>query len=143
MPIYLHSEHPDYAGFKSNLIKDWLKLVISGEEKILGEINIVFTSDEELRKINIKYLKKDYFTDVISFEYNIENIISGDIFISFDRVSENAKDIGISQTMELHRVMLHGLLHLLGYNDKSKSEKKEIRKKENFYLAKNAHLKNI
>lgn len=134
MPIHIHSEHSYYKHKKADITTDWLKSVIQNEKKILGEINIVFIGDEELKKMNIEYLKHDYYTDVISFEYNVENMISGDIFISFDRIIDNSNKFGEDQMNEVNRVMVHGLLHLLGYKDKSANEIKVIREKENFYM---------
>ena len=134
MPIHIHSEHSYYKHKKVNLTKDWLKSVILEERKITGEINIVFMGDEELKEINKDYLKHDYYTDVISFNYNIGTTISGDIFISYDRIIENSNKFETGTLNELNRVMVHGLLHLLGYNDKSEKEKRVIREKENYYL---------
>lgn len=134
MAIHIHSEHPHYKHKRINQTKAWLKNVILDERKNPGEINIVFIGDEELKKINIKYLKHDYYTDVICFNYNIEKDISGDIFISYDRVIENSEKFGTDIVIEVYRVMVHGLLHLLGYNDKSKDEILKIREKENYYL---------
>ena len=123
MPIYIHSEHPGYTHKKAVKTKDWLESVILAEGQILGEINIIFVGDEELRKINMKYLKHDYYTDVISFEYSGDNVVSGDIFISFDQIVYNSNMLGVLKIYELHRVMVHGFLHLLGYGDKTKKEK--------------------
>ena len=93
-----------------------------------------FCSDNYLLKINQDYLKHDTYTDVITFNYVEENVISGDIFISIDRIKENASKVGIDFNMELARVAIHGILHLIGYNDKSSEETQEIRAKEDFYL---------
>ena len=90
--------------------------------------------DEELRKINVQYLKHDCYTDVISFEYNIENAISGDIFISFDRIIYNSKKFDTDPENEVYRVIVHGLLHLIGYDDKTENEIRIIREKENFHM---------
>ncbi len=136
MSIHIHSEHFYYKHKNADQTIDWLRSVILKEKKIPGEINIVFTGDKELRKMNHDYLKHDYYTDVISFEYNIEKSISGDIFISFDRIIDNSKMLGIEKIDEVNRVMVHGLLHLLGYRDKTESEKRTIREKEDYYLGK-------
>lgn len=118
--------------FKANT--KWLENIINSEKKILGEIVFIFCRDEYLLDKNIKYLKHNTLTDVITFDYCIDDVISGDIFISIQRVKENARIYKIPFLKELDRVMIHGLLHLLGYNDKEKSESDRMTKKEDFYL---------
>ncbi len=115
--------------------KHWLEKVISNEEKSLGEIIYVFCNDEYLLEKNISFLNHDTLTDVIAFDYSENNIISGDILISTERVSENAKKFNTDFFTELDRVMVHGLLHLLGYKDKKNSDSKLMQKKENYYLS--------
>lgn len=115
--------------------KNWLEKVISNEGKSLGEIIYVFCNDEYLLEKNISFLNHDTLTDVITFDYSENNIISGDILISTERVSENAKKFNTDFFTELHRVMVHGLLHLLGYKDKKNSDSKLMQKKENYYLS--------
>ena len=105
------------------------------EKKSLGDLNYVFCSDKYLLKINRKYLNHNYFTDVITFENPTSEAISGDIFISYDRVKDNAKSLRQSRLDELHRVMIHGLLHLLGYSDKNPDQQKVMKSKEDFYLS--------
>ena len=119
-----------------NSTKNWIKTIIFSEKKILGDIMFVFCDDQFLLKRNIKYLNHDTLTDVISFDYSNENKVSGDILISIERVKENAKLYNQTFYTELNRVMAHGLLHLLGYNDKSKDEAKIMKSKENYYLSK-------
>lgn len=119
-----------------NSTKNWIKTIIFSEKKILGDIMFVFCDDQFLLKKNIKYLNHDTLTDVISFDYSNENKVSGDILISIERVKENAKLYNQTFYTELNRVMAHGLLHLLGYNDKSKEEAKIMQSKENYYLSK-------
>lgn len=116
-------------------LKVWLNLVIHQEGKFLGDINYIFCDDPGLLERNIKYLKHNTLTDIISFDYSEQSIVSGDIFISVDRVKENAKDLGIGFSDELHRVMVHGVLHFCGYKDKTKAEKEEMRKKEDYCLS--------
>lgn len=108
--------------------------LIKSEQKNKGEITFIFCSDKYLLEINKEYLQHDYYTDVITFDYSENNIISGDIFISIDRVKENADTYKVSFENELYRVMLHGVLHLVGYNDKTKEEQKIMRQKEDEYL---------
>ena len=113
----------------------WLEKVVSNENKKLGEIVVIICKDDYLLEKNIKFLNHDTLTDVISFDYSTDKNISGDIFISIDRVKENAKTYNVTFLKELDRVMVHGLLHLLGYNDKTKKDTKEMKNKENFYLS--------
>jgi probable rRNA maturation factor len=113
----------------------WLENVISNENKKLGEIVVIICKDDYLLEKNIKFLKHDTLTDVISFDYSTDKNISGDIFISIDRIKENAKTYNVTFLKELDRVMVHGLLHLLGYNDKTEKDATEMKKKENFYLS--------
>ena len=114
---------------------NWLKKVITTENKKLGEIVFVFCNDTYLLKKNIQFLKQDTLTDVISFDYCEGEQISGDILISIDRVQENAKIFKVAFLSELDRVMVHGLLHLLGYKDNTKEDTKLMRSKEDFYLS--------
>ena len=104
------------------------------ESKNIGAICFIFVSDLEILNINRKYLHHFYPTDVITFDYTVNNFIAGDIFISLDTVERNARIYNVSFSNELNRVMIHGILHLIGYKDKFESEKKIMRKKENFYL---------
>jgi rRNA maturation RNase YbeY len=112
----------------------WLKYLITNENKKIGKINYIFLSDEGLLKVNRDFLQHDYYTDIITFDYVKGNTISADIFVSLPRISENAIVLIKDFNSELHRVLAHGLLHLCGYNDKSESEKIEMRSKEDFYL---------
>lgn len=106
------------------------------EKKTIGSINFIFCTDAYLHEMNVKYLNHDTYTDVITFDYT-ENPpeISGDIFISSERVRENAKQFGTTFVMELHRVMIHGLLHLAGFDDKTAREQQQMRSKEDYYLS--------
>lgn len=113
---------------------NWISSAISIEKNVTGEINFIFCSDEYLLDINKKYLNHNYFTDVITFDYCEGNIVSGDIFISFDRVVENAISLKVNTEIELRRVIIHGVLHLLGFKDKTDDEKLTMREKEDFYL---------
>ena len=117
-------------------LQSWIKKVITCENKEIGEINYIFCSDEYLLERNLKYLNHDTLTDIITFNYCKEKIINSDIMISIDRVKENSTNFDNSFTEELHRVMIHGILHLIGYDDKTEKEKNLMREKENFYLKK-------
>lgn len=114
---------------------NWLENIIYSEKKIPGEIVFVICDDPYLLKKNIEFLKHNSLTDVITFDYCQKNKISGDILISIDRVKENAKIYNTTFLNELNRVMAHGLLHLLGYKDKTKKDIKLMRKKEDLYLS--------
>lgn len=114
--------------------KKWLKETIENEGFRLGNINYIFCSDEQLLDINIQYLNHDYYTDIITFDYKENHIISGDIFISTDRVKENAIINNEEFDDELNRVLVHGILHIIGYKDKMDEDIKLMREKENIYI---------
>ena len=114
----------------------WINSVIKEEGMLIGEIVYVLCNDEYLLKKNIQFLNHNTLTDVITFDYSEEEIISGDILISTERIVENAKIFKVNYLTELHRVMVHGLLHLLGYKDKIEKDANTMRKKENYYLNK-------
>lgn len=114
-----------------NKYTNWIKNLINSENKDLGDLCFIIGTDDELLQVNRDYLNHDYFTDVITFDYTDGNSISGDIFISIDRVTENAIIYKVDLDSELKRVMAHGVLHLLGYGDRTIEEKKMIREKEN------------
>ena len=117
-------------------LRDWFINTAKAEGNSVKELNYIFCSDAYLLEMNQSYLNHDTYTDIITFD-NSENDgkVLGDIFISIDRIKENAKNFGVTESEELHRVMIHGLLHLLGYGDKSKTEKTTMTEKENHYLA--------
>ena len=121
-------------------IRGWRKVVkiienvIEREKKITGTLNFIITNDEFLRKINVQFLEHDYNTDVISFDYCTCEIINGEIYISMETVKQNAINYKVSFKKELLRVMIHGVLHLLGYDDKTKNQISEIRKMEDMWL---------
>ena len=117
-------------------IKFWINSVLKEEGMIIGELVYILCSDEYLLKKNIQFLNHNTLTDVITFDYSQDEIISGDILISTERVVENAKIFKVHYLTELHRVMVHGLLHLLGYKDKIEKDAKIMRQKENYYLNK-------
>lgn len=116
------------------LLNSWINSFLKHENVILGEINVIYCNDEDLLMINKKYLNHETYTDVITFNYVRYTKIYGDIFISIDRIKENAIKWGISFEKELFRIMIHGALHLLSYNDKFHTEKFLMQNKENFYL---------
>ncbi|MFK7832151.1 MAG: rRNA maturation RNase YbeY [Winogradskyella sp.] len=115
-------------------VADWIAETIAQEERKEGEINFVFCSDDYLHKLNVEFLNHDTLTDIISFDYSVGKELHGDIYISVDRVNENALEFGVSFEDELARVMIHGVLHYCGYKDKTEDEKALMRSKENDYL---------
>ena len=112
----------------------WLKMVVESEVKRLGDLSIIFCSDPYILDINLRYLQHDYFTDIITFDYCEGDRISGDLFISIDSVRENARIYGAAFEDELDRVMVHGVLHLLGYDDHTDEQTAVMRAKENYYV---------
>jgi len=116
-------------------VKNWIVKAILNENLKEGEVNYIFCDDNYLSELNIKYLKHNTLTDIISFDYTIGKIISGDIFISIERVKENAEMFNTKYVDELHRVMIHGVLHYCGYKDKTDEEKTQMRSKEDYYLS--------
>jgi probable rRNA maturation factor len=111
-------------------LREWIRAIASREDRNAGELNFVFMTDKELLKFNRQYLAHDDYTDIITFDYSDGKIVAGDILISIERVTDNAKKFNVSFDDELHRVMAHGILHLCGYKDKSAGAAKEMRKKE-------------
>lgn len=116
-------------------IKRWIKQVVENYGYKLGEVSYVFCSDERILEVNKQYLSHDFYTDIITFDYVERERVSGDIFISIDRVEENAQDFNVSFQQELLRVIIHGVLHLLGFEDHSQEEQQLMRQKENEAIA--------
>ena len=116
------------------LVRKWLKLVAGSEMKKLGDINIIFCSDNYILDVNMKYLQHDYFTDIITFDYCEGDFLSGDLFISIDSVRENSVFYNTEFQNELNRVMVHGVLHLIGYDDHCDEDIAMMRSKEDYYL---------
>lgn len=115
-------------------VKDWVAKTIVSEGLKEGDLTFIFCDDEYLHKINLEFLNHDTFTDIITFDYTLGKEIHGEIYISIDRVKENASEFQVSFEEELHRVIIHGVLHLCGYKDKSEADEKQMRSRENFYL---------
>ena len=120
---------------EKRLTSRWLKFVAESEAKRLGDISVIFCSDNYILDVNIKYLQHDYYTDIITFDYCEGNKLSGDLFISVDSVRENASFYGTEFSDELNRVIVHGLLHLIGYDDHTEEDIAQMRAKENYYLS--------
>ncbi len=134
MIAYEYLKTEDITEINQN--KKWLNQVISNEDKEEGDITYIFCDDDYLLEKNIRFLNHNTLTDVITFDYCEGNSVSGDIFISIERVKENSEVFKVAFLTELNRVMVHGLLHLLGYKDKTERESNLMRKKENYYLSK-------
>lgn len=131
--IHFFFENIDEFTLSENL-KQWMENIITTEGKKLGDINYIFCNDEYLLKINQDYLQHDYYTDIITFDYVKSKTISGDIFVSIERVKDNAYTLFKDFNSEFHRVLAHGILHLCGYKDKTEEEEKMMRSKEDFYI---------
>ena len=129
MAIYFYSEDVDLPDFKDLKIEKWIVKVATLHSRIAADLNFIFCSDDYLLQVNKEYLNHDYYTDIITFNYCEENTISGDIFISLDRVSDNANQLKTEDT-ELFRVIIHGVLHLVGFEDHTDEEKSTMRAKE-------------
>lgn len=137
LKIHFFSEDISYIIKQKALIRTWIESTILNEGYKLKELNFIFCSDNYLLSINQNYLKHNTYTDIITFDNSeARGDISGDIFISVDRVRENAKKFEVSEANEIQRIMIHGTLHLLGYLDKKKEEKALMTEKEDFYLSK-------
>jgi probable rRNA maturation factor len=136
MPVHFFEEDISFSLTTEEETKLWIALIIQTEKRILGDLNFIFCTDDHLHEINVSYLNHDTYTDIITFD-NSEKVeeVSGDIFISIDRVEANARDLAISSNDELNRVMIHGVLHLIGFNDKSDEEKQQMREKEDTCLS--------
>lgn len=133
--VSYHFEDTDFL-FKGKVRNNsWLRLVAESEIRRLGDISIIFCSDNYILDMNQKFLGHDYFTDIITFDYCQGDVLSGDLFISIDSVRENARYFGQDFQQELARVMVHGILHLIGYDDHTKAQQKEMRAKEDYYLS--------
>ena len=121
--IEFHNQDIDFEPTDQSALKDWITATIAAEGGELTHLNFIFCSDDYLHDLNVEYLQHDTLTDVITFPYS-DDTVEGDIFISVERITDNAKKFGVSTTDELHRVMIHGVLHLLGYGDKKPKEEK-------------------
>ena len=129
-----HSEDILFDLQKKPAIISWLSYSIKNEHKDLGEISYIFCSDKYLHEINLKHLNHDTLTDIITFDYCEGKIINGDLYISVERIRDNAKIYNTSIENELHRVMIHGIMHLCGYKDKTSEDQNVMSDKEDFYL---------
>ena len=140
MSIKFFNEETKYHLKDRIRLKKWINSVIHSEKNESGVINFIFTSDNYLLNINKEYLSHNYYTDIVTFNYCEKNIINGDVFISIETVKNNSTRFDVTFIEELYRVMIHGILHLIGYDDKSDEEKVVMKEKENYYLER---LKNL
>ena len=129
------SENIDLPAIDQPKVSRWIKLVAASQGRKAGHINYIFCDDERILEVNKEFLQHDYYTDIITFDYGSEKQISGDIFISIDTVKSNAEGLKISFEEELHRVIIHGILHLCGQDDKTTESQAEMTRKENEALA--------
>ena len=133
--ISYYTQDTDFVFKGKQFNNKWLRMVAESEIKRIGDISIIFCSDNYILDVNMKYLQHDYFTDIITFDYCEGDRLSGDLFISIDSVRENAKLYKTEFNEELNRVMVHGILHLIGYDDHTQKDQKLMRRKENYYLS--------
>ena len=135
MSVNFFNEDTAFPKISKRYVAKWVKEVIQLHEFKAGDLSFIFCSDDYLLDVNKKFLEHDYYTDIITFDYVDGKLISGDIFISVDRVNDNSVSFGISFSNELYRVIIHGVLHLLGFGDKTEQEKLIMRQREDQCLA--------
>lgn len=133
--ITYHNEGIAMPKIQRRKISAWVKQVAASYDRKVGDIAYIFCDDEKILEVNRQYLNHDYYTDIITFDYDEDNVISGDLFISLDTVRSNAEERGIDYMTELHRVIIHGILHLCGINDKGEGEREIMEECENRALA--------
>lgn len=134
MAIHFFNEDIEFPDISKSILKNWLKAVASSYSKSVGELNYIFVSDAKILEVNNEFLQHDYYTDVITFDYTEGDKISGDIYISIETVRTNADKFEEKYQTELHRVIVHGTLHLIGFKDKTEKEAEEMREQENISL---------
>lgn len=134
MAIYFHEDGVSVKLKDKGKLRTWVKRVIVAEDKVPGDLNIIITTDEKLLGVNRNFLSRDYLTDIITFDYTEGNKISGDLYISIERIRENAIRYSEPEIRELWRVIIHGVLHLIGYSDETNRDRSKMREKEDTYL---------
>lgn len=135
MPILFFNEEIEFYLDNEKKVKNWLLSVIKSYKKKAGDLNYIFVNDDKILELNHEFLDHDYFTDILTFNYNENNKINGDIFISIETVESNSLKFGTSFSDELNRVLVHGVLHLVGFNDQTEDEKLAMRNEENKCLS--------
>ena len=133
--ITFQAENIAFPPIKRNTIKRWIKEVAVQYQKKMGDVHYIFCTDDRILEVNNQYLAHDYYTDIITFDYSENEVISGDLFISLDTVKSNSKQFGTAYMEELHRVMIHGVLHLCGLKDSTEEEAKNMREAEDKALS--------
>lgn len=132
--VHFASLNIDFSIKNKSSLKKWIINSVKKEKKIPGEIAVIFCSDDYLLEMNLKFLNHNYLTDIITFQNTDDQLVGGDLVISIDRVAENAAELKLDFKDEIHRVIIHGILHLCGYKDKSPADKKQMTAKEDYYL---------
>ena len=135
LSISFNNSHPTLTIPEKQKLSKWLNMAAQNEEYLIGRLSYTFLTDEELHKINMQFLNHDTYTDIITFDYNRDKLIIGEIYISLDRVEENAKTSQLPYNQEVKRIIIHGILHLMAYKDKNPEDKKEMTTKEDYYLS--------
>jgi len=135
LPFFFFTEDRNYRLTQKSLVREWLQQAVDDHQRSVREINYIFCSDHYLHSINKRFLRHDTFTDIITFDYAESAVIRADVYISVDRARENAITYNVSVIDEIHRLLIHGLLHLVGYADKTKDEQAVMRTKEEYYLS--------
>lgn len=129
--IQFIAEDIKMPAFDKTKVKSWIKAVAGVYERNVGDVSYVFCNDERILQVNNQYLQHDYYTDIITFDYSAGNLISGDVFISIDTVKSNSEELNVDFSEELHRIIIHGVLHLCGNDDKTPELRREMTRKEN------------
>lgn len=132
--VNIFFENTETLDLDPEFFNSWLSDLCEHHNKSLGEISLIFCDDEYLLQMNREHLNHDYYTDIITFDYTDEDLISGDLFISIDRVKDNANQLSIDNIDELNRVVAHGTLHLVGFKDKTQEDQEQMRQEENLAL---------
>lgn len=135
LPFYFFNEDLPYRLTQKSEIRNWLVTAVEDHQREVREVNYIFCSDHYLHQINKRFLRHDDFTDIITFDYAEDHRLRADVYISIERARENAATYNVSVPDEVHRLLIHGLLHLLGYADKSPTEQENMRQKEDYYLS--------
>jgi rRNA maturation RNase YbeY len=135
MAITYHTKNGQIPFIRRRIVNLWIKSAAKSYGKEIGEIAYIFCSEGQILDVNMQYLNHDYYTDIITFDYSEGDVISGDIFVSVDTIKSNAETLGVSFREELHRILIHGILHLCGINDKSVEERKVMETNENKALS--------
>lgn len=135
MAVSYYAEEVKFPALRKRVTTAWIRSVAAVYGKKVGDVSYIFCSDEKILEVNKEYLQHDYYTDIISFDYTEGKVISGDLFISLDTVKSNAEQFGVDYNEELHRIIIHGILHLCGINDKAEGEREIMTQKENEALA--------